>query len=111
MDSVSLQHWLMQFGVDITGLSQIVGEFGDWIPIDLPTWAAYRALMSRRLIGLKKCPGVRPVGMGDTWHRILAKCLLAVTGAEAKEVYGTEQLYGRLEAGIEGGIHAVQLLW
>ena len=37
--------------------------------------------------------------------------MLVVIGAYAKEAYGTEQLYGGLEAGIEGGIHAMRLLW
>ena len=41
---------------------------------------------------------------------MLEKCVLAVAGAEAKEACGTDQLYSGLEAGIEGGIHAVRLL-
>ena len=42
---------------------------------------------------------------------MLAKCVLVVTGAEAKEACRTEQLCGGQEAGIEGGIHMVWLLW
>ena len=42
---------------------------------------------------------------------MLAKYVLMVTGAEAKEACGAEQLCRGLEAGIEGGIHAVRLLW
>ena len=38
------------------------------------------------------------------------KCVLVVTGAEAKEACGTEYLCGGLEAGIEGGIHLDRLL-
>ena len=76
-----------------------------------PYWEAYRTLMPGRLIGLNNFPGVRPVGVGETWRRILEKCVLVVTGVEAKEASGTEQLYGDLEAGIEGGIRVVRLLW
>ena len=36
---------------------------------------------------------------------------MAVTGAEANESCGTEQLCGVLEARIEGGVHVVRLLW
>ena len=79
--------------------------------IRIPPWASYRALILGRLIGLNKCPGLRPVGVGDTWWKVLAKCVLAVTGAEAKEACGTEQVYGVLESGVEGGIHTVRLLW
>ena len=42
---------------------------------------------------------------------MLEKCVLVVTGAEAKEACSTEQLCGGLEAGIEGGIHMLRLMW
>ena len=67
--------------------------------------------MSGRLIALDKSPGIRPVGIGETWRRLLAKCLLRVTGQEAKAACGTEQLAGEVEAGIEGAIHAARLQW
>ena len=76
-----------------------------------PPWLAYRSMMSGRLIGLDNCPGVRPVGVGETWQWILEKCVLDVTGAEANEACWMDQLYRELESGIEGGIHAVRLLW
>ena len=75
-DSVSLQHWLLQFGTESTGLRKIVRDFGDWMANVPPTCVDYRALMLGCLIGLNQCPGVRPVGVGETWQRILAKCML-----------------------------------
>ena len=66
---------------------------------------------SGRLIGLDKFPEVKSVGVGDTWCQMLDKCVLVLTRAEAKEACSTEQLCGGLEAGIEGGIHVVRLLW
>ena len=36
----------------------------------------------RRLIALDKQPGVRPVGVGETWRLIFAKIVLKVTGPE-----------------------------
>ena len=41
----------------------------------------------------------------------MAKCLLKVAGSEAKSACGTTQLVGGLEAGIEGAIHAMRVLW
>ena len=84
MDSISLQHCLMRFGVASMGLRQSFGEFGDQMANGQPPWAAYMALVFGRLIGLDNCPRVRPVRMEETWHRMLAKCVLAVTGAEEK---------------------------
>ena len=40
----------------------------------------------------------------------MAKCVLRVTGQEAKAVCVMEQLSRGVEAGIEGGIHAMLLL-
>ena len=74
-------------------------------------WAAYRALMSGRLIAVDKQLGIRPVGAGETWQRLMAKCLLRMKGVEAKVACGTTQLAGGLEAGIEVAIHAMRVLW
>ena len=41
----------------------------------------------------------------------MAKYVLQVTGQESKDACGTEHLAGGVEAGIEGGIHAMRLLW
>ena len=55
--------------------------------------------------------GVRPVGVEETWIRLMAKCLLRVTDQEAKAACGMEQLAGGVEAGIEGDINAMRILW
>ena len=60
-----------------------------------------------RLVALDKCPGVRPVGIGEVWRRAIAKCVLGECGDDAKAACGSTQLCAGLEAGIEGAIHAV----
>ena len=110
-DSVSLQHWLLRFGVVSAELRLIVGDFVEWLGNGRPPWAVYQALMSGRLIALNKQPGIRPVGVGETWRRMMAKCLLKVAGPEAKTACGTTQLAAGLEAGVEGAIHAMRVLW
>ena len=67
-------------------------------------------LMLVCLIILEKYPSVRPVRVGETWRRMLTKCVLAVMGAGAKEYCGTEQLCGGLKARFEGGVYTVRLL-
>ena len=64
--------------------------------------AAYHALMSGRLIALEKQPGVRPVGVGETWRRLFDKCVLRVTGPEATSVCQDDQLCAGLKAVIDG---------
>ena len=65
-DSVLLQHWLLRFGGASAELRRIVGKFVEWLGNGRLPWAAYRALISGRLIALDKQPGFRPVGVGET---------------------------------------------
>ncbi len=44
----------------------------EWLSNESPPWAAYRALMCRRLVALDKQPGVRPVAIGEIWHQCIA---------------------------------------
>ena len=110
-DSVSLQHWILRLRAASAEPRLIVGDFFEWLGNGRPSWATYQALMSGRLIALDKQPGIRPVGVGETWRRMMAKCLMRVAGPEAKTACGTTQLAGGVEAGIEGAIHVMRVLW
>ena len=67
---------------------------------DMDPWAAYCALMACCLVALDKRPGVRPVGIGETLRRALAKLVRSAAGDQAKTVCVNLQLCARLEAGI-----------
>ena len=64
-----------------------------------------------RLVGLDKCPGVRPIGIGNILRMLLCKTLLIVVDKEATRACGTDQLCSGLEAVIKGGIHHMRLIW
>jgi hypothetical protein len=110
-DSHAVSHWLLRFGEVSKRLRKVFAPFAEWTSNKTPPRAAYRALMIDRLLALHKNPGVRPVGVGGTWRRSLAKCVLKVTGNEAKEACGINQLCAGLEGRIEGGTHAIQHVW
>ena len=110
-ESASLQHWLMRFNAGSAELRLIVGNFVEWLGNGRPPWAVYRDLMSGWLIALDKQPGIRPFRVGKTCRRMMVKCLLRVAGLEAKATCSTPQLVVGLEAGIEGAIHAMRVLW
>jgi hypothetical protein len=44
-------------------------------------------------------------------RQLTAKCVLFGADGEAKDECGVDQLCAGLEAGMEGGIHAMRLLW
>ena len=72
-----------------------------------PPWAAYHALMACRLVALDKGPGVRPMGIGDTLRRALAKLVMRAAGDQAKTVCGNLQLFAGLNNGIEVATYPV----
>ena len=65
-------------------------------------------LLASRLIPLNKNPGVRPIGIGDTSRRIIAKAILSVTRQDVQDVAGSIQLCAGQISGIEAAVHATQ---
>ena len=78
---------------------------------DLVDPASIAPLLSCRLIVLDKNPGVRPVGIGDTARRIIAKAILSITKQDLQEAAGSMQLCAGQIAGIEAGVHTVHTLF
>ena len=77
----------------------------------IPPWSAYHTFMSRCLIALDKKTGARPFIVGEKLRHHFAKCVLRVTGPEAKKVCQDDQICARLKAGTDGNIYWVQAIW
>ena len=84
-----------------------VARLADWMANSSPPLAAYCTIMECRLVALHKRPGVRPVGIGGTLHRYLAKLVMRASGNQAKMACANFQLCIGLEVGIEGATHTV----
>ena len=65
-------------------------------------------LLSCRLIALNKNPGVRPIGIGETFRPILAKAALRIMRDDIQDAAGTVQLSAGQIAGVEAAVHAVR---
>ena len=59
------------------------------------------------LVALDKRPGLRPVVIGETLRRSLAKLVMKAAGDQTKTVCGDLQLCAGLDDGIEVSTHAV----
>ena len=68
------------------------------------------ALVACRLIALNKCPGVRPIGIGEVVRRILGKVILATIGKEIQDAAGALQLCAGQQTGCEAAVHAMREL-
>ena len=88
-------------------LRAVVARLSDWMANSSPPWDSYCALMACRLVALDKRPGVRPVVIGKTLRRVLAKLVMRAYGYQAKTTCGNLQMCARLEACIKGSTHAV----
>ena len=78
----------------------------------IPPWAATRALLAYGLVALDKQPGTQPVGIGETYQQLIAKCvILLVAGVHATQACENYNLYAGLNGGIEGAVHVVQVEW
>ena len=64
-------------------------------------------ILACHLIALDKCPGVRPIGIGDMVRHITAKAVLQIVKGDIQEATGTKQLCTGQIAGVEIAIHAV----
>ena len=69
--------------------------------------AGVYAFVSCCLIALDKCPGVRPIGVGETVRRIIAKAVLSVLKEDIREAAGSSQLCVGQLSGCEVAIHSV----
>jgi hypothetical protein len=110
-DAVDLQNWLLRYGKESSALREELAEWASWLANEHPPWAAYRALMACRLVALDKQPGMRPVGIGEIFHRLFAKAMLLVVGKEATRACDNLNLCASLKAGIEGAVHALRDAW
>ena len=64
-------------------------------------------LTACRLVALDKCPGVRPIGVGEVVRRIISKSILSVIKPEIQAVVGSLQLCVGQKSGNEAAVHAL----
>ena len=107
------EHWkdaFLRVGGQSLALRDEVAALITKIANEIIPWNQIRALMSGRLIALDKCPGVRPIGIGECLRRTMCKCMAEATKKDLEETCGSQLACG-VKAGIEEAVHAVEELF
>ena len=65
------------------------------------------ALVACRLIALDKCPGVRPIGVGETVRRIIGKSIATALASEIQQAAGPLQMCAGHLSGCEAAVHLI----
>ena len=66
------------------------------------------AFVACRLIALNKCPGVRPIRIGEVVCRISGKVILATIGDDIQEAAGVLKVCAGQQAGCEAAVHSTR---
>ena len=61
-----------------------------------------------RLIALDKCPGVRPIGIGEVLRRIIGRSIVKCVKRDLQLLGGNVQMCLGQKSGIEHAIHALR---
>ena len=107
-------HWrdvLLRYGTSSTRLRDSIAGLCHHLCNSIVPWDSIRALVANHLIALDKCPEVRPIGIGETLHRIIGKAVCLAACLDAALVCGSDQLCAGLQAGIEDAIHGMNQLF
>jgi hypothetical protein len=65
------------------------------------------AFLANRLIPLDKCPGLRPIGIGEIPRRIIGKTIIRFLRTDIQQASGPLQVCAGLENGCESAIHSM----
>ncbi|CEM26585.1 unnamed protein product [Vitrella brassicaformis CCMP3155] len=110
-DATLWKDLLLKHGGHSTRLRQAVADATRMMANEVVDWEHVQALRGCRLLALDKCPGVRPIGVGEVLMRIMGKAMSMESAFDLERECGEDQLCAGLKGGIEAAIHAVSGLF
>ena len=110
MDALCWRRLCTAFGKKSNELCSAIAVFAKRICTTYVDPSSLMAYTSCRLVPLDKCPGVRPVGIGEVVRRIVGKAVMKVVKQDLQEAIGSIQLCAGQDAGCEAAVHAMEHL-
>ena len=113
MDAEQYRHILISSKYKQEGkrLREQIAEFARKIASKIIDPTILEAFVACRLIPLDKCPGVRPIGIGEVLRRIVGKVISWTLKDEVQAAAGPLQAATGLEGGAEAVIHAMKTIY
>ena len=94
------------FGLDARGWKRLCSSF-ERASNDLCE-SGVAPLTACRLVALDKCPGIRPIGIGETLRRLIGKLILQIARDDLLSMVGSLQLCVGQEAAWESSVLAMR---
>jgi hypothetical protein len=110
-DADHWRHMLTGFHAASTELCDEMAAFARRLCSQYVDPVSLMPFLSNRLIPLDKCPGLRPIGIGESYRRIIGKAIVAHLKMPILKATGVTQLCAGQEAGCEAAIHAMLQLF
>ena len=111
LDAQAWRRMCSSFKSASTSLCTALAGVGKHIATTLIHPEGLNALVACRLIPLNKCPGVRPIGVGEVPRRIIAKAVLRIVSKDVEAAAGPLQLCAGQDGGCEAAVHAMRKLF
>ena len=106
LDAMAWRRLCTSFSESSNGLCAALALFAKRISTSYVDPRSLSAYTASRLIPLDKCPGVRPIGVGEVCRRIVGKVIMRYARPEIRRAVGPIQLCGGFESGGEAAFRA-----
>ena len=107
VDAMNWRRFCTAFGEKSNDLCSAVARCARRLCTSYVDPASLMAYTACRLIPLNKCPGVRPIGIGEVVRRIIGKAIMRSAKQDLQAAVGSLQLCAGQDAGCEAAVHAM----
>ena len=111
VDAMHYRCFCTAFGEKSNDLCSALARFAKRLCTSYVDPAGIMTHTACHLILLNKCPGVRPIGIGDVVRRIIGKAIMRLTKSELQAAVGSLQLSAGQDAGCEAAVHAMSSIF
>ena len=108
LNAAALKRLCMSFKFAFTDLSEAVAATARCLCTSYVDPARISTLVACHLIALDKCPGVRPIGIGEAVRGVIGRAAATTIGEDIQAAAGPLQVCAGHLAGCEAAVHAMR---